>query len=355
LPRKSNLPKGVTEFYDKRLGRWRVRFRAAGRPTYYFKSTPGTDAFREELAACRSGKLAQPAKSRHRIKPGTVSALIAIYYETTDFLSLAKSTQVTYRGILERFRERYGHQNVRAMRGEHVRTILARMKETPAAANNLLDRLRVLMELAIDEGWRNDNPCARVKAYRIKSPGFHTWSESDIAQYEARHPAGSTARRAMYLMLYLGQRRSDVINLGRQHITNGYVRVWQQKTSTMLEIPLHPDLAEELDRTPEGQISFLLTDYGKPYSGAGIGNRMRKWCDQAGLPNCTAHGLRKAAARRLAEGGSSNQDIKSITGHRTDKEVARYTAAADQRRRADRAVLHIGRPDQEQKNGSREK
>ncbi|MES3091807.1 hypothetical protein O6027_12510 [Sphingomonas aerolata] len=47
---------------------------------------------------------------------------------------------------------------------------------------------------------------------------------------------------------------------------------------------------------------------------------------------------RKAAARRFAEAGCSNQEIKAWTGHTTDSEVARYTAAADQRTLSDTAA-----------------
>jgi integrase len=81
-----------------------------------------------------------------------------------------------------------------------------------------------------------------------------------------------------------------------------------------------------------------VTSFGKPFTPAGFGNWFRQRCNEAGLPQCSAHGLRKAAARRLAEAGCSNQQIKSITGHKTDKEVARYTAAADQVRLADQAM-----------------
>ena len=42
------------------------------------------------------------------------------------------------------------------------------------------------------------------------------------------------------------------------------------------------------------------------------------------------HGLRKAIMRRLAESGSSAKEIAAISGHRTLKEIERYTEAADQ-------------------------
>jgi len=45
----------------------------------------------------------------------------------------------------------------------------------------------------------------------------------------------------------------------------------------------------------------------------------------------------ESAARRFAEAGCSNQQIKSWTGHTTDSEVSRYTAAADQQALSDAA------------------
>ena len=104
-----------------------------------------------------------------------------------------------------------------------------------------------------------------------------------------------------------------------------------------------------LDATTRDNLTFLTTSFGKPFTAAGFGNWFRDQCDAAGLPQCSAHGLRKAAARRLAEAGCSNQQIKAVTGHKTDKEVSRYTAAADQSRLADQAITALGRAEREQK------
>lgn len=125
----------------------------------------------------------------------------------------------------------------------------------------------------------------------------------------------------------------------------------QQKTGAMLSIPIHPKLAIELAAAPAGEMTFLLTERGEPFSAAGVGNKMRDWCDQAELPQCTAHGLRKAAARRMAEAGCTNSQIKAITGHVTDSEVNRYTAAASQITLADQAMNALGGPESERKNG----
>ena len=100
--------------------------------------------------------------------------------------------------------------------------------------------------------------------------------------------------------------------------------------------------------TRRDTLTFLLTAHGKPFTSNGFGNWFRDRCDEAGLPRCSAHGLRKAASRRLAEAGCTNQQIKAITGHRTDKEVARYTAAVDQVRLADQAMEAYAASDREQ-------
>jgi integrase len=59
---------------------------------------------------------------------------------------------------------------------------------------------------------------------------------------------------------------------------------------------------------------------------------MRDAISGAGLPmECCPHGLRKAAARRLAEAGCSAKQIMSITGHKTMSEAQRYVDDADQK------------------------
>jgi integrase len=96
-------------------------------------------------------------------------------------------------------------------------------------------------------------------------------------------------------------------------------------------IPIIDELRTIIDATPSGHLTYLVTEYGKPFTGNGFGNRFRKWCDDAGLKHCSAHGLRKAAGARLAELGCSAHEIASMLGHDTLKEVVRYTKAAKQK------------------------
>jgi site-specific recombinase XerD len=87
-------------------------------------------------------------------------------------------------------------------------------------------------------------------------------------------------------------------------------------------------------RNASRSLTLLTTHSGKPFSAAGFGYWFRDRCNEAGLRHCSAHGLRKAAARRLAEAGCTTHEIAAITGHTSLSEVQRYTKAADQKRLA---------------------
>jgi integrase len=125
---------------------------------------------------------------------------------------------------------------------------------------------------------------------------------------------------------------------------NGTIHVRQIKTGAALAIPVHADLSAIIDATPSEHLTFLTTQFGKPFTAAGFGNWFREQCNEAGLPHCSAHGLRKAAARRLAEAGCTEHEIASITGHASLREIVRYTKAADQARLAVAAMDKMRTP-----------
>ncbi len=336
--KRRGFPPGVSEFQD-RHGKWRVRGRRKGLPSIYFRQQPGTDDFYDEYRRWLAGEIEEPKIGAGREKPGSISALIARYYRSAEYVTLSKATRTTYRGILERFRVEHGDKPAARLERQHVKAIMEKKVSTPSAANNLFRMIRMLMRFAIEEGWRRDDPTIGIKPLRIRSSGFATWTEDDIAAFEAAHPVGTRARLAMALLLYTGQRRSDVVTMGRQHVRRGRIHVVQQKTTARLAIPIHPALEATLDRLPVENMTFLTTAAGKPFTPAGFGNWFREVVDAAGLPaGLAAHGLRKAAARRLAEAGCSTNQIAAVTGHKTLREVARYTAAASQERLADDAM-----------------
>jgi integrase len=260
-----------------------------------------------------------------RTKAGSVNAAIIGYYDSKMFFgSLAPSTQTTRRQILERFRTDHGDKPIALLPKKFIVLTIGKLK--PSVAINWLSAIRHLMQYAVSANLCEVDPTQGIKLKAPKSDGIYTWSEQDVAAYEAAHGVGTKARLALALGLYTGQRRADVLRMGRQHIHNGMLSVKQQKTGVELRIPVHPDLRAIIDATPGGHLTFLVTRTGKPYAGDNFSEQFRAWCRAARLPEkCSFHGLRKAACRRLAEAGCSVNEIAAVSGHATLREVQRYT------------------------------
>jgi integrase len=336
------LPRHIHAFIDRhQKARYYLR-----RPGFKAVALPGLPYSPEFMAAYQEALAGQPLPiGIGQVMPGTLRALAVLYYTSVSFRSLKPSSQALYRWNIDKFcREKdragqsYGDKRVATLQREHVVRLMAARAEQPGSANALRKILRVLMQHAVEIGLRSDDPTRNVKPIRIKTDGFHSWTDVEIRQFEARHPIGSRARLALALLLYTGQRRSDVVRAGRQHLRDGFLYVRQQKTGAELAIPMHPELQTIIAATTAGQMTFLVTEQGKPFLPQSFSAWFREQCDIADLHHCSAHGLRKAAARRLAEAGCSVHEIAAVTGHISLREVARYTKAVDQKRLAASAM-----------------
>lgn len=339
--------------YQDRHGRRRWRFRVGG-----FSRELGTDygsddfARRYEDAALEMAGEKRAGAGASRTVPGSVNDLVARWYQSPDFRNLAPLTQYGYRGVVEPFRVEHGDKPVKLLARRHVAAILAKKADTPAAANNLRKRLNQLLDFAVSLDWITANPARLTKAYKVQGGGFHTWSEAEIARFFGVYAPGTMAHRAVTLMLYTGAARVDAVALGPMNIRAGRLEYRRQKMQgrdgMLISIPMHPDLAAVLADLPKDR-PYLATAYGKSRSPNGLGNLMREWCNAADLPECSAHGLRKACARRLAEAGATAHEIMSVTGHKTLAEVQHYTEAALREGLADSAVAKLlARPNREQ-------
>jgi integrase len=341
--------KFIDRFVD-RHGRERFYFRRDRGPRIPLEGRPGSPEFMASYERAVIGEMPERGP-KLRGAPGTFDRLTQDYFTAPEFLRLAPSSKKSYRSVIERLieDEGIGHRLVREMNREHVRRIISKRVETPGAANSVLQKLKVLIHFAIDNNWRKDDPTLRIKKYAKGE--FHTWTEDEIAQFERRWAAGTTERLAFALLLYTGQRRSDVVTMSWADVNDGTISVVPLKTKrtsgVKLWIPIHPALQEVLDAAgPKEGETILKTAFGAPFTSNGFGSGfMAVKIDKAGLPKrCVTHGLRKAAARRLAEAGCTANEIASITGHATLQEVSRYTKAAEQRTLAQSAMRRLSVP-----------
>src|SRR5215831_14396427 len=329
-----------------RHGNLRLYFRRAGQLKVRLPGLPGSEefmaAYKEALSAAGSSH-----RQSRRMARGSFGYLCLTYYASATFKALDPSTQSWRRRALDAVCEHHGHKPVILMQGKHVRMLRDELADRPGAARNRLKALRALFRWATEADEAPQDPTRDVKSIAYATKGHHTWTLEEVEAFEQRHSIGSKARLAMAILLYTTCRREDAVRLGPQHIRNGRIRYRQAKNEHRspvdCDIPLHSDLAEIIAATPSTHLTFLVTEQGRPFTPAGFGNKFRDWCNQANLPHCSAHGLRKATAARLAERGATAHEIMAITGHQSLEEVERYTRAARRAQLADSAMSKLKR------------
>jgi enterobacteria phage integrase len=315
-------------------------FRRRGKRTT-LRGPFGSDDFWQDYNACLGKVPAIPAK-RSPARPGSFAALAALYFASPRYRNLAASSRVNYKRVINGFLVEHGHGLVNQFKREHIDIIIGAMADRPGAGIVLLKRIRTLVNYAVVLKWIPHDPTAGATSYSSKE--FHTWTEAELAKFEAHWPSGSKQRLGFSLLLYTGQRGSDVHLMARTDIDGDTIEVTQEKTNQeesdeKLVIPIHPKLQAELAGAKGGHVVILTTAWGKPFSVKGFGQFMSAAIQAAGLPaKCKAHGLRKAAARRLAEIGCSAKQIQAITGHKSLSELERYVSKADQVRLARQAM-----------------
>jgi len=280
---------------------------------------------------------------------GTLGWLAAQYFAGTKFRALEERSQATRRLVIEEcLREppKPGARSTMAtcpipqVNAAAILMLMERKDGLPGAANNRKKYLSAMF------GWGvkalrdhvKSNPCRDAERVAYATDGFHTWTIPEVRQFMERHPIGTKPYLALALLLFTGARRGDMVKFGRQHATTGALRYMVGKTAYkrrgLVEKPILPVLARAIEAGPCGNLTFLVTEYGKSFSPAGFGAWFRKRCDEAGLPHCTAHGLKKAGATIAADNGATAPQLMAMFDWKTLSQAQRYIEAADQRRLA---------------------
>jgi integrase len=324
--------------YKDRHGKSRHYFRRRGYARVTLPGTTSSPEFVAAYACALTGQTAPPIEiAASRARPGSVAQAVGLYLGSADYLDLVTRSKRALRLLLDRFRAEHGDRPIADLRRKHVEAMMTGM--APHAARAFFRALRAVAKVAVRAGLIEVDPTAGARRPRIKdSGGFRCWTDDQIVQFEQHYPIESRARLAFALLLCTGQRRGDVILMGRQHVRGGFIHVRQAKTGANLQIKVMPELEAILAAHPAVNMTFLTTNTGQPFSPTGFSNWFNRVCSAAGLPGLSAHGLRKAMCRKLAEAGCSANQIASVSGHKTLREVQRYTQAADQKAMAEAAM-----------------
>lgn len=288
-----------------RHGNERYYVRRKGVPKVRLRTKPGTVEFEAEYrAALGQTEAWAPGPA----KEGTWQWLCERYTASSDYLALGTSTQKARRLILQstwteprepKSAEVFASCPVPRMAAKHVAVLRDRKADLPEAANGRVKAIRQVFRWAKSNGIAKFNPAMEVPYLRSGSGGHHSWTPEEVSRFMQCHPLGTKAHLALCLLLWTGVRRSDVVRLGRQHVRNGklvfIVAKNQRRKPMSVEIPILAQLQAVIDASPTGDLTFLITQFGRPFTVAGLADGFG---DAAMRPGCgTAR--RTAYARRV--------------------------------------------------------
>lgn len=341
---------GTERLYVRKSGK-RVRIREKiGTPEFTAAYAAAVKILSEKTAPKPKAEPSGPKKDSLR-------ALAVMYFESAEFKQLDAKSRSTRQQVLESCfadplraasPERMGDCPFKLLSTEKIRWLrdIKAHENLLGAANNRLKYLSSMCGWAVENDHLKSNPCRDVRKIKYASSGFHAWTIEEVQQYEARHPIGTKARLALALLLYTGCRRGDLVRLGRQHLKDGGLKFIPRKTSykrkRFSEKPILPQLKAVIDASTLGQMTFLVTEYGKPFTDKGFGQWFRTRCNQAGLPHCAAHGLRKAGAILAAENGATDRQLMALFDWETADQATIYTENANRKRLAAEAARLLG-------------
>jgi integrase len=335
-------PNGNTRYYVRRPGLPKIRIREAYEDVGGNITPEFMKAYFDALGALEEKILASPSTPREK----TFFWLVDQYYRSDLFKRYDQLTQSDKRSVLNRYCKTAGNLPYAGLRKDDVERSRDKRSSTPGAADKLVKYLRTMFKWAIEKKLASENPAVGVTKINTESEGWHTWTPKEVDVYRAHHKIGTKARLALELMLSIGARKSDAAHLGRQHETGGWLRfvAWKnrnRKSRKTIECPITRDLAAALASTPTGDMTYLANDLGRAFTINGLGNKMRDWCDEAGLPQCSSHGLRKAAAVILAESGTSAPELCAIFGWSKLETAEIYIREANRRKMVENAFVRL--------------
>lgn len=334
--------KYVHSFVDRHGGaRYYFRFRAMRWPL----GAPGEPgfmaAYEAHLAHARE-LLARPRPKNVAFLKGTLGWTIEQFLASEEYQGRAQNTKAGYRRVLDELRIRYGAAMMATLKDRNVKQIRNDLRETFTASTADIGRglLSTLWEFA-DERFPElalgANPTHGISKVHRTHKAREPWPADLIERFDAA--ATEPVRLAMLLLLYTGQRRSDVVRMTWAAFDGKSIAVVQQKTGEPLTIPCHHALRKALATTPRRHDYILVHERGDgPYTGPGLASVFRAALRRLGVQGYSIHGLRKNAGVALAEAGCTTRQIMAILGHRTHGQAMHYTRRADQKREAEAAM-----------------
>lgn len=321
------MKRDLPAFCYLRQGKY-IYFERKGQKPVRIHAEAGTPEFAATYARLLSGP---PPVSDKR----TFAALVKSYHASKRYRDLAPRTARDYDKVTQWVVDTLGPLSVEKMQRKDVIRARDANADSLRFANYIVQVLRILMEHAIDIGWRQagTNPAKGVLLLKSDRPAREAWPADLVEAYRAK--ATGRALLIFEMCVGTGQRIGDVLKARWSDIEGDGINVRQGKTGARLWIPFTPRLRSILDATPRiGMTICAWGKTGKPTSYRGAADLVMAVRKEIGAEAYDLHSLRYTTAAELAAAGCSDDLIRAVTGHATAAMVAKYAGPARQKARA---------------------
>jgi integrase len=161
-------------------------------------------------------------------------------------------------------------------------------------------------------------PIDETTGLRLKTspPRDRIWTDEEVARWiDSARPEDPHMTTAFLLLQFTAQRPADVLRMAWPQYSGSAIRLRQQKTGALLDIPVHPVLRDHLDGLSRSSSSLTIVAFrGRPVKYLRFNERFRRVAQRAGI-DAQARDLRRTAMLRMAEAGATVPQIASVSGH----------------------------------------
>ena len=343
------MPKPLYPHVEKnpnRHGRMRFYFRKDRGERVRLPDDYGSPEFMAAYQACLIGKpIVQSLAASRKASIGKLGWLINLYLASTEFNAFRPITKSTRRNMLEKLAEAKGMTDLEDIDRAAIQASMEARRSTIHMANAWLTTVSNMFDWATRElpQFKQENPCQLVKRFQPiraadldEEDGHPTWTDEDLAKFEAAYPHGTRQRLIYEVLLNTGLRCGDAARVGRQHVKGDVIQLKTEKTNTLVTLRVLPRLQHALAVGPKGEDTELawITGLNRRKMNKGyLGDFFGEACKKIGLDR-SAHGVRKAAARRYAENGATTSQLMAIFGWTTVAMAEKYTRMFDRQKLA---------------------
>jgi len=340
---KTRLNFGYGAIYQRKTKDGRVRWYldyqdAQGERTQ--RVEPGASSRDDAEAALRKAVLTEAAKA-----PGAVrkrGRITFTEFSQIFFNDYSMNVKRSWRsdksrlGILDRYYKDVYLDEVTPLMIQKCLAWRLRSRNSKSTANRYLALLKKMFSLAIDEGYLETNPAAKIKKSSEKDllKERVLTEDEEVRLKSASYPV---LRSIINVAVHTGMRLQEILSLRWAQVNFAEMMLTAERTKSgkPRTIPLNAALHDELLRlrSLDGQSPYVFPNSktGKPLTT--VKTAFVATCRRAGIAGLRFHDLRHTFGSRLVEKGADIETVRSLLGHASIVVTQRYVHSTDERRR----------------------